>query len=113
ASVFIDNCPFLHGAEANTLIHPIGIESPAIDHEPESPPKFRPLDVDTRLRKCEHAGSGDLIVANDLFRQGRKFGGEVHGERIAFYDEASDGPSRGGIALIVRNCAERVDSGLA
>jgi hypothetical protein len=38
----VDDRPFLHCAEANALIDPIGIESLAVDHEPELLPIRRP-----------------------------------------------------------------------
>ncbi len=44
--LIVDDRPFLHGAEANALIDPIGIEGLAIDREPEGPPKLRrPVDA--------------------------------------------------------------------
>src|SRR6478672_4843575 len=108
AHILVDNRPFLYGAEANTLIHPIGIESLAVNHEPESLPKIRALDVDTRLRECEQAGSGDLLIADELLRQRWKFGGQIHRQRVAFHNEASDWPGRGGIAFIVWGSTKRV-----
>jgi hypothetical protein len=38
----VDDRPFLRCAEANALIDPIGIESLAVDHEPELLPIRRP-----------------------------------------------------------------------
>ena len=45
----IDDSPLFYSSQANSLIDSIGIKRFTINGEPESPPKFRPLDVDTRL----------------------------------------------------------------
>ena len=94
------------------MIDPVGIERLAIDREPESPPKLRRA-VEASLSEFEHAGSGDLLIADQLLQQGWEFGGEVHGQRIACHHEAGDGAGRRGIALIERDTAQRVGSGLA
>ena len=106
--MLIDDRPFFDRTEAHPLIDPIRIKTLAVDQEPEFLPMLRRLDFGMRRREFEHTSPGDFLVTDGLLRRRREFPRQLHRARLALDDDAGDRAGRGGIALIVRDCAQGV-----